>query len=108
MHLRKPGFTCGNCRLFTKSKEKTQRFKETEDLRYIIQFKLDKPCFQHNMAYDYFKDLLRRTTSHKIFCGQTFSFAKSQKYDVYQHGLESMVYAFLDKKSDGTSTHTGT
>ena len=37
MHLRQPGFTYSTCRLFTKRKEKTQKFKETEYSRYIYQ-----------------------------------------------------------------------
>ena len=35
MHLRQPGFTYSACRPFTKNKEKIQKFKETEDSRYI-------------------------------------------------------------------------
>ena len=31
MHLRRPGFTCVACVLFTKNKERIQRFKETGD-----------------------------------------------------------------------------
>ena len=29
MHLKQPGFTHSTCRTFTKSKERTQNFKET-------------------------------------------------------------------------------
>ena len=32
MHLRQTGFTYSACRLFTKNKERTQKFKETGDL----------------------------------------------------------------------------
>ena len=47
MHLRQPGLTFSACGPFTKSKEKIQKFKETQDSRYIYQKKLDKACFQH-------------------------------------------------------------
>ena len=63
MHLRQPRVTCNACRLFTKNKERIQKFKETRDSRYIYQNKLDKACFQHDMAYGDFKDLPRRTAS---------------------------------------------
>ena len=43
--------TCGP---FTKSKEKIQKFKETEDSQYINQNELDKACFRHEMAYEDF------------------------------------------------------
>ena len=34
-----------------------KNFKEAGDSRYIYQDELDKPCFQHDMAYGYFKYL---------------------------------------------------
>ena len=51
MHLRQPRFTYSACRLFTKSKGRIQKFKETGDLRCIYQTELGKGCFQHDMAY---------------------------------------------------------
>ena len=35
MHLRQTGFTYSTCRIFTKNKEKIQKFRETGDSRYI-------------------------------------------------------------------------
>ena len=37
MHLRQLGFTYSACGTFTKNKERTKKFKETEDSRYIYQ-----------------------------------------------------------------------
>ena len=51
MLLRQPGFTYSACGLFTKSKKRIKKFKQTEDSRYICKNKLDKACFQHDMAY---------------------------------------------------------
>ena len=50
MHLRQPGFTYVTCVLFTKNKERIQKFKETGDSRYICQNELDNACFQHDMT----------------------------------------------------------
>ena len=47
MHLRQPEFTYSAYEPFTKNKERTQKFKETEDSRYIYQNELDKACFQY-------------------------------------------------------------
>ena len=66
MHLRQPGFTYSACGPFIKTSERVQEFKVTGDSRYIYQNKLDKLCFQHDMAYRDFKDLSRRTASDKI------------------------------------------
>ena len=65
MHLRQPGFTYSACGPFTKNKERMGNFTETGDSRYIYQNKLDKACFQHDMAYGDFKDL---TAADKLLC----------------------------------------
>ena len=57
IHFRQPGFTYSACGLFSKIKERIKTFKETGDSRYIYQSKLDKTYFQHDMAYEYFKEL---------------------------------------------------
>ena len=52
------------------------------------------------MAYGDFKDLTRKTVSDKVLKDKTFNIAKNPKYDGYQRGLPSMVYRFVDKKSE--------
>ena len=86
-----------------KTKERIQKFKETRDSRYIYENKLDKACFQHDMAYRDFKDFTRRTASHKILRDKAYNIAKNAKYDGYRRGLASMVYTFFDKKTYGSS-----
>ena len=52
MHLKRPGFTYSSCGPFTKNKERIEKFiltGNTNDLK--------KACFQHDVAYDKFKDL---------------------------------------------------
>ena len=95
MHLRQPEFTYSGRGPFTKIKERIQKFKETGDSQYTYQNKLGKDCFQHDMAYGYFKDLTRRTASDKILHDKGFNIAKNPKYDEYQRGLASMVYKFF-------------
>ena len=102
MHLKQPEFTYSACGLLTKNKKRIQKFKETEDSRYIHRNELDKPCFQHDMAYGEFKELARRTASDNVLHDQSFNIAKNRKYDGYQRGLASMVYTFFDKKSEGS------
>ena len=102
MHLRQLGFTYSACGLFTKNKERIQKFKGAGDSQYIYQNELDKACFQHCMADGDFKDLSRRTASNKILCDKAFNIAKNLKFDRYQRGLASMVYNFFDKKTSGS------
>ena len=101
MHSKQPGFTYSACGPFTKNKERIQKFKETEDPRYIYRNELDKACFQHNMAYGDFKDLARRTAVDKILRDKAFNIAKDPKYDGYQRRVAPMVYNFFDKKTAG-------
>ena len=53
------------------------------------------------MAYGYFKDLKKRTTSDKVLRDKAFNNAKNPKYDGYKRGVASLVYNFFDKKSKG-------
>ena len=99
MHLRQPQFVYSVCGLFTKSKERIQKFKETGDTSYIYKNELDKACFQHDLAYGDFKDLPKRTAADKVLRDKAFKIASVQKYDGYQRGLASMLYKFFDKKS---------
>ena len=87
MHLKQPEFTYSACGLFTKNKQRIQKFKETGDSPYIYKDELDKVCFQHDMANGDFKDLTRRTAYDKILHDKAFNIAKNSKYDGYQRGL---------------------
>ena len=74
---------------------------KTGDTNYIYKNELDKACFQHDMAYDKYKDLERRTQPDKVLKDKAFAIANNPKYDGYQRGLASMVYKFFDKISKG-------
>ena len=87
----------------SKNKKIIQTFKEAGDTSYIYKKELDKACLQHDMAYRDFKDVKRRTASHKIIRDKAFYIAKNPKYDGYQRGIAYMVYKFFDKKSSGRS-----
>ena len=78
MHLRQARFAHSVYRPFTKNKETIKKFKETGDSR-DIQNELNKACFGHDIAYGYFKDLPRRTTSNKVLNDKAFNIAKNTK-----------------------------
>ena len=95
IHLRRPGLTYSVCGPFTLEKERTQKSKETGDLRYIYQNELRKYCFRHHTAYGDFKNLTRRRASHRIQRNEVFNIAENPKYDGYQGGPASKVYTFF-------------
>ena len=66
IHLKQPEFNYSACWPFTKNKEKIQKFEETGYSRYIYRNKLDKACFQHDMAWGDFIDLETKTASDKV------------------------------------------
>ena len=101
MPLKQLGFAYSACGPFTINKQRIQKFMQTGDTNYIYKSKLDKACFQHDMAYGDFKELKRRTQPDKLFKDKAFAIASNPKYDGYQRGLVSMVYEFFDKKSKG-------
>ena len=84
MHLKQPGFTYSACGPFTKNKQRIKKFMQTGDTNYIYKNELDKACFQHDMAYEYFKELKRRTQSDKVLKDKAFAIARNPKYDGYQ------------------------
>ena len=77
MHLKQSGFTYSACGQFTKKKEIIQKFKETEDTKLIYRSELDKTCFQHDMAYEDFNNLAKRTDSDKVLKDKAFNIAKN-------------------------------
>ena len=99
IHLKQLEFTYSACGPFPKNEARIQKFKEIGCSRYIYKNELDKPCFQHVMAFGDFKQLTRRTASDKALRDKAFNIAKNPKYDGYQRGLSSMVYKIFDKKS---------
>ena len=72
---------------------------KTGNTDLIYKNKLDQACFQHDMAYDKSKDLVKRTQSDKVLRDNAFEIAIDPKYDGYQRGLASMVYTCFDKRS---------
>ena len=91
------------CGPFTKHTQRIQDFLNTGKLSYIYKNDLDKVCFQHDMAYNKFKDLEKRTQSDIVLKNEALKIASNAKYNGYERGLTSMVYKFFDKKSKGSA-----
>ena len=68
-----------------------KKFMQTGDTRYIYRNDLDKACFQHDMAYGCYKDLVKRTESDKVLRDKAFEIASNPRFDGYQRGLTSIV-----------------
>ena len=75
---------------------------QTGNTGFIYGNELNKACFEHDMAYDKTKDLIKITQSDKVLKDKAFKIVTNSNYDGYQKGLASMVYKFFDKKSKGS------
>ena len=71
---------------------------QTGNTNFVYKNKLDKACFQHDMAYGKSKDLAKRTESDNILRDKTFKTANDPKYSGYQRALASVIYKFFDKR----------
>ena len=67
------------CGPFTKHTQRVQYFLNTGKLSYIYKNDLDKPCFQHGMAYNKFEDLEKRTQSDIVLKNKAFKIASNPK-----------------------------
>ena len=90
------------CGPFTKHIKRIPKFMETGETRYVYKNNLDKARFQHDMAYNKYKDLNRRTQSDKVLKDKAFKITSDLKYNGYERGLASMVYKFFNKKTKGS------
>ena len=84
MHLKRPGFTYRACGLFTRNKERIEKFMQTGHTDFIQRNELDKACFQHDMDYGKSKDLTKWPQSDKGLTDKAFKIAIDPKYDGYQ------------------------
>ena len=66
MHLKQPGFICSACGPFTKNKERIGKFMQTGNTDFIYKNELDKPCFQHVVAYGKTKNLVKEHNQMKF------------------------------------------
>ena len=81
MYLKQPGFTYSACGPFSKNKERTEKFMPIGNTKDIYRDNLNKTCFQHDMAYGSYKDLVKRTVSD-ILRDKTFKISSNPKYEV--------------------------
>ena len=70
----------------------------------IYKNELDKACFQHDMAYNKYKDLKERTQSDIVLKSKPNKIAVNPKFDGFQRALASMVWKFCNDRKKGISS----
>ena len=84
---------------FSKHKQKIQSFMRDGRLSHIYKNELDKACFQHDMAYNKYKDLKGRAQSDIVLKNKAYRIAVNPYFDGFQRALSSMVSKVFDKRS---------
>ena len=51
MHLKQTGFLDSACGPFSRNKKRIEKLMQTGNTDFICRNKLDKACFQHDIAY---------------------------------------------------------
>ena len=101
-HLKQHGFTYSACRLFTKHRQRIEKFMQTANRNYIHRNQLDKACFAHDAAYPDSKDLARRTAADKVLRDRAYETASNLSLNGYERSLAALVYKFFDRKTKGS------
>ena len=57
-----------------------------------------KLFFQHDMAYEKYKDSTKRTESDKVSSNKAFKIASDPICNRYERGFASLIYKFFDKR----------
>ena len=78
---------------------KNQQIFKYWSLSKIYKNELDKACFQHDMAYNKYKDLKGRAQSDIVLENKSYKIAVNPKVDGFQRALASVVWKFFDKRS---------
>ena len=84
---------------FTEHTGRINKFLNTSLLSEIYKNDLDKTCFQHDMAYNKYKDLKGGAQSDIVFKKKAYKIAADPKIDGFQRDIASMVWKFFDKRS---------
>ena len=71
-------------------------------LSHIAKNELDAACFQHDYAYNKYKDSVNRKQSDIVLKNKALKIASDPKVNGYQRGLSAMVYEFFKERTKGS------
>ena len=80
------------CGPFTRHQQRINEFMRDGKLSHVTKNKLDAACFQHDSAYNKYKDSVNRKQSDIVLKNKTLKIATDSKVNGYQRGLAAMVY----------------
>lgn len=90
-HLKQPPLAQSASRSFTKNKKRIQKIKGTEDSKYVYQNELVNACFQYDVTYGDYKDLVGIKTSDKVLHDKAFEIVTNLQSNRFQRELAFLV-----------------
>ena len=95
------------CGPFTNHEERIDQFMKDNRLSHLYKSQLDKVCFQHDAAYNKYKDLKNRKQSDVALKNKAYKIATDPKIDGFQRGLAAMVYNFFNERLKEVLSRSG-
>ena len=90
-HLKQPPLAQSASRSFTKNKKRIQKIKGTEDSKCVYQNELVNACFQYDVTYGDYKDLVGIKTSDKVLHDKAFEIVTNLQSNRFQRELAFLV-----------------
>ena len=102
MHLWEPKVKkYSACGPFTRHQQRINDFMKDGKISHITKNRLDATCFQHDSAYNKYKDSLNRKKSDIVLRNKALKIAVDPKVNGHQRRLASMVYKFFNERTKG-------
>ena len=89
------------CGPFIRHQQIINEFMKDGRLSHIAKNRLDAACFQHDSAYNKYKDSLNRKQSDIFLKNKALKNAVVSKVNGYQRSLAAMVYKFINERTKG-------
>ena len=90
------------CGPFTRHQQRIDQFMKDGKISHIAKNRLDAACFQHDSAYNKYKDPVNRRQSDIVLKYKALKIAVDPKVNRYQKSLAAMVYKFFNERTKGS------
>ena len=87
------------CGSFTRHQQRISKFIRDGKLSDTAKNKLDGASFQHDSAYNKYKDSVNRKQSDIVLKNKALKIATDPRVNGYQRGLASLVYKFFNERT---------
>ena len=95
------------CGPFTRHQQRINDFMKDGKISHTAKNKLDAACFQHDSAYNKYKDSLNRKKSDVVLKNKPLKIVIDPNVNGYQRSLAAMVYKLFNERTKGMSIDSG-